>query len=251
MLKAVILAAGKGTRMESDLPKVLHQVLGKTMVSYVIEAVRAAGIKDICLVVGHQAELVKERVNEIYGQNPDVNISYVLQEQQLGTGHAVRCAKDFIGDEGDVIVLCGDTPLIQGKTLKRMLDAHREADNGATLLSAVLEDAAGYGRIVRNEDGLFIKNVEQKDASPEELAVKEVNSGMYVFQCSALSEGLDSLTNDNAQGEYYLPDVLTFIKSQGIRSVDAIVTDQRDDIRGVNTRAQLAEAEEILKRRDR
>ncbi|MDE5966198.1 MAG: NTP transferase domain-containing protein [Lachnospiraceae bacterium] len=241
MLKAVILAAGKGTRMESELPKVLHQVLGRPMVSYVIDAARQAGAEQICLVVGHQAELVRETVGD--------GVKYVLQEQQLGTGHAVICARDFIGDEGDVLILCGDTPLIQGSTLKKMVDVHCTSGNGATVLSTVLEDAAGYGRIVRNEDGAFIKNVEQKDASPEEQEVKEVNSGMYIFRAEALQEGLDSLTNDNAQGEYYLPDVLSFINCQGRLKVDAMVTDQRDDIRGVNTKQQLYEAEEIMKRR--
>lgn len=241
MLKAVILAAGKGTRMESELPKVLHRVLGRPMVSYVIDAARQAGAEQICLVVGHQAEMVKETVGD--------GVEYVLQEQQLGTGHAVICARDFIGDEGDVLILCGDTPLIQGSTLKKMVDVHCASGNGATVLSTVLEDAAGYGRIVRNEDGAFIKNVEQKDASPEEQEVKEVNSGMYIFRAEALQEGLDSLTNDNAQGEYYLPDVLSFINCQGRLKVDAMVTDQRDDIRGVNTKQQLYEAEEIMKGR--
>lgn len=241
MLKAVILAAGKGTRMESELPKVLHRVLERPMVSYVIDAARQAGAEQICLVIGHQAALVKETIGD--------GVQYVLQEQQLGTGHAVMCARDFIGDEGDVLILCGDTPLIQGNTLKKMVDVHCASANGATVLSTVLEDAAGYGRIVRNEDGAFIKNVEQKDASPEEQEVKEVNSGMYVFRADALQEGLNSLTNDNAQGEYYLPDVLTFISCQGRLKVDAMVTDRRDDIRGVNTKQQLCEAEEIMKRR--
>ncbi len=241
MLKAVILAAGKGTRMESELPKVLHTVLGKPMVSYVIEAARQAGAHELCLVVGHQAELVKETIG--------AGVTYVLQEQQLGTGHAVKCARDFIGDEGDVLILCGDTPLIQGSTLQKLAAVHRESENGATLLSAILEDATGYGRIIRNEDGAFVKNVEQKDATLEEQQIREINSGMYIFQCAALQEGLDSLSNQNAQGEYYLPDVLTFINSHSNLPVGAMVTDQTDDIRGVNTQAQLKEAEEIMKSR--
>ncbi len=249
MLKAVILAAGKGTRMESDLAKVLHEVLGKPMVFYVIDALRAAGVKDICLVVGHQAELVTKRVDAMYRRIPDVNISYAMQNEQLGTGHAVKCAADFIGDEGDVLVLNGDTPLIQDSTILHMVKAHKASKNKATLLSAIVDDASGYGRIIRDAHGEFVKNVEQKDATLHELAVKEINAGMYVFQADALSEGLDSLTNDNAQGEYYLPDVLTFIKNHKKQSVGAVVTEQLDDIRGVNTKEQLKEAEEIMRGR--
>ncbi len=246
MLKTVILAAGKGTRMESDLPKVVHEALGKMMVSHVIDAAREAGAKDICLVVGHQAELVKDKVDAVYGTEA---MEYAEQTQQLGTGHAVKCAKDFIGDEGDVLVLCGDTPLIQSDTLKLLVDTHRREGNGATVLSAVLPDATGYGRIIRNADGTFKKIVEQKDATEEEKEVREINSGMYVFQASALSESLDMLTNDNAQGEYYLTDTLQLIKENIGKTVNAVVTEELDDIRGVNTKAQLKEAEDILRNR--
>lgn len=246
MLKTVILAAGKGTRMESDLPKVVHEALGKMMVSCVIDAAKDAGANDICLVVGHQAELVKDKVNAVYG---DGVMAYAEQTEQLGTGHAVKCAKDFIGDEGDVLVLCGDTPLIQSETLKLLVDTHRREGNGATVLSAVLADSTGYGRIIRNADGTFKKIVEQKDATPEEQAVKEINSGMYVFQAAALSESLDMLNNNNAQGEYYLTDTLQLIQEKVGKTVNAVVTENLDDIRGVNTKAQLEEAEDILRSR--
>lgn len=249
MLKTVILAAGKGTRMESDLPKVVHEVLGKTMVSCVIEAAKEAGAEDICLVVGHQAELVKAKVDAVYGEQKDVRISYVEQKEQLGTGHAVKCAKDFVGDEGDVLVLCGDTPLIQGETLKKLVEMHHNQKNGATVLSAVLPDATGYGRIIRDADCNFTKIVEQKDATKEEQAVREINSGMYVFEALSLSESLDMLNNNNAQGEYYLTDTLELIKERIGKPVNAMVTENLDDIRGVNTKAQLKEAEDILKTR--
>ena len=249
MLKTVILAAGKGTRMESDLPKVVHEANGKMMVAGVIDAAVEAGASKLCLVVGHQGALVQEKVNKVYFGEQDFTITYATQTEQLGTGHAVKCAKDFIGDEGDVLVLCGDTPLIQADTLKKLVDTHRREGNGATVLSAVLPDATGYGRIIRGADGAFERIVEQKDATEEERAVREINSGMYVFSALALSESLDMLTNDNVQGEYYLTDTLELIKNRIGKRVNAVVTENLDDIRGVNTKAQLAEAEEILKQR--
>lgn len=249
MLKTVILAAGKGTRMESDLPKVVHEANDKMMVASVIDAATAAGATDVCLVVGHQAELVKERVEEVYAREQNIRISFALQTEQLGTGHAVKCARDFIGDEGDVLVLCGDTPLIQSETLDMLVQTHRREGNAATVLSAVLPDATGYGRIIRDEDGTFARIVEQKDATIEEQKVREINSGMYVFAADALGESLDMLTNDNAQGEYYLTDTLELIKTRIGRRVNAVVTENLDDIRGVNTKAQLKEADEILRAR--
>lgn len=251
MLKTVILAAGKGTRMESDLPKVVHEANGKMMVASVIDAAVAAGATELCLVVGHQAELVQERVDEVYTKVQGYTISYALQTEQLGTGHAVKCARDFIGDEGDILVLCGDTPLIQSETLKKLVETHRREGNGVTVLSAVLEDATGYGRIIRGADGTFARIVEQKDATEEERAVREINSGMYVFSALALRESLDMLTNNNAQGEYYLTDTLELIQKRIGKRVNAVVTENLDDIRGVNTKVQLAEAEKILMERSR
>lgn len=243
-LKAVILAAGKGTRMKSDLPKVLHEINGRAMVEYVIDAAREAGAEEICLVVGHKAELVKERIGG--------GVAYVLQEEQLGTGHAVKCALDFIGTEGDTMILCGDTPIITGRTLQELLAYHRLYELKATVLSTILEDATGYGRIVRDASGNFQRIVEQKDATPEEQTIREINSGMYVFQSASLSESLVQITNDNAQKEYYLTDTIEIIHNQsrpgeGI-AVGAMATGRADETRGVNTIEQLAEAAEILNR---
>lgn len=241
-LKAVILAAGRGTRMKSDLPKVLHEINGRPMVEYVIDAAREAGAEEICLVVGHQADRVKERIGS--------GITYVLQEEQLGTGHAVKCALDFIGTEGDTMILCGDTPVITGRTLKELLAYHRLYELKATVLSTILEDATGYGRIVRDASGNFQRIVEQKDATPEEQEIREINSGMYVFRSADLSESLTQIRNDNAQKEYYLTDTIEIIHNQsrsgeGI-AVGAMVTPRADETRGVNTTEQLAEAAKIL-----
>ena len=238
-LKAVILAAGKGTRMNSDLPKVLHECLGQSMVHHVIKAVKNADALDVCVIVGYKAKEVKNAIYDI--------VEFVEQEEQLGTGHAVKCAKDFIGTEGDTIVVCGDTPLITADTLKALVELHKKEANGATVLSAVLEDATGYGRIVRDADGNFVKIVEHKDATEEELLVNEVNSGMYVFNSEALSASLELLSNDNAAGEYYLTDTIALIKKIGLKvSAMPLTGSAVDEIRGVNTPEQLKEAEEIM-----
>lgn len=236
-IKAVILAAGKGTRMNSDLPKVVQEIEHRPMVEYVIDAVRDAGADEICLVVGYQADVVKSRVKS--------KVSYAMQKEQLGTGHAVKCARDFIGTEGSTLVLCGDTPVITGKTLKKLIQHHHENANAITVLSAFVENPAGYGRIIRDRNGDFVKIVEQKDASKEELQSKEINSGMYIFDSKVLSEALELLNNHNAQKEYYLPDTLTIIKEKG-KKADAFVISDASEIAGVNTPEQLAEAEFMM-----
>lgn len=243
-VKAVVLAAGKGTRMKSELPKVIHKALGKPMVQYSIEAAMEAGAEasDVCLVVGHKADMVKEVVGD--------HVSYVLQEEQLGTGHAVKCASDFIGEEGLTMILCGDTPLITGKTLKALVDTHIEEGNAITVLTAKVDDPTGYGRIIKDSWGKFVKIVEQKDATLEEQRVDEINSGMYIFDSSILNKSLSKITNDNAQGEYYLTDTIEIVKSEGWGEVATLVISDVNEIKGVNSPEQLAEAEEILKGRN-
>lgn len=252
MLKAIILAAGKGTRMKSDKPKVVHEVLGKPMVYYSIEAAKNAGCEKVCVIVGYKAEEVEHSIYATYeslGLADEMNnrVSYALQKEQLGTGHAVKCGSDFIGNDGDVVVLCGDTPLVTADTLESAIRRHKTDGNGVTVISAVLDDPFGYGRIIRDDKGLD-RIVEQKDATEEEQAVCEVNSGMYIFQCDALLSALSQVKNDNAQGEYYLPDTIGIIKAMGL-PVDAVPMDDADQIRGVNTLEQLVEAEEIMKNR--
>lgn len=242
-VKAVILAAGKGTRMKSELPKVIHKALGKPMVEYSIEAAVEAGadMSDVCLVVGHKADMVKDVVGE--------GVTYVLQEEQLGTGHAVKCAKEFIGTDGLTMVLCGDTPLITGATLKTLVDTHIAENNAITVLTAKIDDPTGYGRIIKDEDGNFIKIVEQKDASEKEQKVNEINSGMYLFDSDILSQTLDMIDNNNAQGEYYLTDTIEIVKNKNLGRVATVVVKDANEIKGVNSPEQLKEAEDILMQR--
>lgn len=241
-LKAVILAAGKGTRMKSDLPKVVHTIEGKCLVDYAIEAAMGAGAEDICLVVGYKYEVVHETINH-------KDVQFVLQEEQLGTGHAVKCAKDFFGEDGQTLILFGDTPLITAETLNRLKDYHVKNKNTVTVLSAMIEDPTGYGRIIRDMDGNFIKSVEHKDASETELKSREINSGMYIFETRELKEALEKIQPNNAQGEYYLPDTLTIIREKGLK-VDAFALDDPEDITGVNDQEQLKSAAIVIRRRN-
>lgn len=240
-LKAVILAAGKGTRMKSDLPKVIHTINGKCLVDYVIEAARDTGAEEVCLVVGYKHEQVEKEIIH-------KDVTFVLQTQQLGTGHAVKCAKDFLGEDGYTMILFGDTPLITSTTLKRMLKHHIANGNAVTVLSAMVDNPSGYGRIIRDENGNFIKSVEHKDANEEELKSHEINSGMYIFNTSELKDALEKIQPNNAQGEYYLPDALAILKEKGLRA-DAFTLENPEDIAGVNDQEQLWEAESVIARR--
>lgn len=239
-LQVIILAAGAGTRMKSKKPKVNHKILGETMLQHVISASKDAGVQDICVVVGHKAQEVQESLDE--------KITFVMQQEQLGTGHAVMKAEGFIKDESDVLILFGDTPLITGETLTTLIQAHEQNDNDVTVLSAKVEDPAGYGRIIRDESKRFVKSVEHKDATDKEQESSEINGGMYVFKGKKLKEALKNLTNDNAQGEYYLPDTLKIIMDQNGK-VDAFMVSNSKEIAGVNTRTQLMEAQNYMQRR--
>ena len=199
------------------------------------------GAGEICLVVGYKYEIVRENISH-------KDVKFVLQEQQLGTGHAVRCAKDFLGEEGQTLILFGDTPLITAETLKKLREHHIARGNTVTVLSAMVEDPTGYGRIIRDADGNFVKSVEHKDATEVELASHEINSGMYIFDTKELREALDLIQPNNAQGEYYLPDTLTIIKEKGLK-VDAYALDAPEDITGVNDQEQLAAAAVVIRRR--
>lgn len=241
---AVILAAGKGTRMKSTLPKVLHQVGGKSMLAHVIQATQKAGASRQLVVVGFGEQLVRETVSE-------KNIEFVVQKEQLGTGHAVLQTKNFLQNEDDkanVMVLCGDTPLLTKELLENFYKAHKEAQASATVLTAILDDATGYGRIVRENNGDLKKIVEHKDATDGEKMICEINTGIYCFEKKKLFAALEKVTCDNAQGEYYLPDVLEILKAQG-EKVAAVPCDDFQATLGINSREQLAAAEKILRQR--
>ena len=237
---ALILAAGQGTRIKSNLPKVLHKVCGKEMVNHVIDTMRKAKIDDINVIIGRGADLVKEKT-------ASRNVSYSLQEEQLGTGHAVKCAINFLkGKKGIVGVFAGDAPLIKSETIEKLFDTHIENNNSATLLSSIVEDPTGYGRIVR-EGNEVLKIVEHKDCTEEELKINEMNAAIYCFYIENLLSTLEKLSNDNKQGEYYLTDVIGILKDED-KKVGALSIDYEETI-GVNSRVQLAEAEEVLRKR--
>ena len=239
-METIILAAGKGTRMKSKLPKVLHKVCGKPMLQQVIDAAKSAGSTREVVVIGSGAELVKEKIS---------NVEFVLQAEQLGTGHAVLCAKENFKNSNDkLMILCGDTPLVTGDFLKKLSDAHENSNSAATVLTAIMPDATGYGRIIRESDGSFKKIVEHKDATDEEKNINEVNAGIYCFDTKKLFDALGKVKNENAQGEYYLPDVLTILKNNGDK-VGIFKTHDYTQTFGVNSRVQLAEAEKILRQR--
>ena len=241
MFTSVILAAGMGTRMKSKMPKVLHKVCGKPLSKWVIDASKAAGADKVCAVVGHKAETVKEVLGDV--------CEFALQAEQKGTGHAVMQAIDVIkNSKGEVVILNGDTPLITAETINKAIEYHKNNGNQATVITAILDDATGYGRIVRDNDGSVLKIVEQKDASEEEKKINEVNSGMYVFDAQALVYALDKITPNKAQGAYYLTDTLEILLSAG-KKIGGYAISDNDEIRGINDRVQLNEAEKIMQKR--
>ncbi|WP_421101934.1 bifunctional UDP-N-acetylglucosamine diphosphorylase/glucosamine-1-phosphate N-acetyltransferase GlmU [Sporosarcina psychrophila] len=238
---AVVLAAGQGTRMKSDLYKVLHPVCGKPMVEYVIDHIRGLGIGRIVTIVGHGAETVEETLGE--------KSEYALQQEQLGTAHAVQQAERLIGDlDGTTIVVCGDTPLIRSETMEELIAHHKATGAKATILTANADDPTGYGRIIRGESGQVLRNVEQKDATPEEQKVTEINTGTYCFDNRTLFETLKKVKNNNTQGEYYLPDVVGILQTENAL-VSAYVTGDFSETLGINDRVVLAEAERVMRRR--
>lgn len=240
-LATVILAAGKGTRMKSKTPKVLHNICGSTMLSYVIDAADGAGVKKIIVVVGYGADWV---AREVEGR-----AQVAHQAEQLGTAHALMQAGPFLSDfKGQLIVLCGDTPLIEASTISGLIKSHRDAGSMVTVLTAVMENPAGYGRIVRDNQGNVVKIIEQKDATPEEKQIREVNTGVYCFEADGLFKALNQLTPNNAQGEYYLTDIIERYAGEG-RQVGAVTIENPVEITGINDRVQMAEVERYMRGR--
>ena len=234
----VILAAGKGTRMKSHLPKVLHPLLGRPMLAYVVEAAAKSGAERVVVVVGYGAEMVKTAL-------ADTPVTFVEQKEQLGTAHALLAAKEGLSDfSGAVLVTSGDTPLLSAETLKRLAGALEAQGGGMALLALKLEDPFGYGRVVRDAQGQVARIVEEKDASPEERQIQEVNSGVYAFDPEVWTF-LPRVKNDNRAGEYYLPDLVALYR-EAQKPVGMLVAEDKSELLGVNTRAQLAEVEGVL-----
>lgn len=238
---AIILSAGQGTRMKSNLPKVLHKVCGKEMVNHVIDNIRKSNINDINLVIGNGADLVRDKTN-----NKDV--SYSMQYEQLGTGHAVKCSTEFLENKkGCVLVFAGDAPLMDPSTIKTLVNQHEENKNAATFITSIVDNPKGYGRIIRDDNDCLLGIVEDKDCSYNDLIINEVNAAMYCFNIEDLLNSLKYISNKNNQDEYYLTDVIGILKSNN-KKIGTLITDYEEVI-GVNSRSQLAEAEEILKNR--
>lgn len=243
---AVIMAAGKSTRMKSRTPKVLHKVAGRAVIDYIVQAAReGCGVENCVTIIGHEADRVREHLRSKWGEG----VRYALQEPQHGTGHAVMQAEPLLRQfHGDVLTLAGDTPLITGEILRALLEHHQRTGATATVLTTVMDDPAAYGRVVRGSNGRVARIVEAKDANDEERAVREINTSVYCFRAEPLFRALSEIRPDNAQGEYYLTDVIALLARQG-ETVEAMVSEDPAVVMGVNTRVELAEASALVCRR--
>lgn len=238
---AIILAAGKGTRMKSKLYKVLHPVAGKPMVEHIIEQVEETKPTEVVTIVGHGAEAIKGHLGD--------RSQYALQNEQKGTGHAVMQARDLLEDKkGTTLVITGDTPLLKAETLNNLFEYHQGKNASATILTAHAEDPTGYGRIIRDRVGIVEKIVEQKDASNQEALVQEINTGTFCFDNEALFSALSKINTNNSQGEYYLTDIIEILKKEG-KTIAAYQMEIFEEAMGVNDRVALAEANKIMHRR--
>lgn len=238
---AVILAAGKSKRMQSDLPKVLHPANGRPIVEYVLDAARQAGAKRLILIIGHKADVVRDALQH------HSDVEFALQTEQNGTGHAVMMARDALaGHEGPVLVLAGDTPLLRGASLAALLDEQQKHQAACVVGTAKTEQNDGLGRIVRDSAGEFLRITEQKDATPEELKITEINTGCFAFDCRSLFEALDQVRPNNNQGEYYLTDCAEILRKSGQKVIAACKLDIAEAM-GVNTQDQLAEVERVMR----
>jgi UDP-N-acetylglucosamine diphosphorylase/glucosamine-1-phosphate N-acetyltransferase len=243
-LKTIVLAAGKGTRMRtdgSDAPKVMRLALGKPLLSYVLASLPVENESDAVVVVGY----MKEQVMEAFS-----NCTFAIQSEQLGTGHAVMCAESALSDfDGDVLICCGDTPLVSRDTYTALLETHISENNDCTMLSGTSQTPMkGYGRVSRTADGGFDRIIEEKDCTPAEAAIQEYNSGIYIFKAKKLFSALKELKTDNAQGEYYLTDTPDIMKKRGDK-VGICTREMGSELIGVNTPEQLHEVEQILSQR--
>ena len=241
-VQAVVLAAGKGTRMKSDLPKVLHRIAGRTLLDHVLDVVEQAGVDDCIVVVGHQADKVRQTCGR-------PGLTFVLQEPQLGTGHAVQMAADHLDPGGLCVVLAGDVPLLRPGTVRRIIDRAAAGDAAAVVLTCVVPDAGAYGRIIKDADGSVTGIVEARDATAEQLRIGEYNTGVFCFRSAELLRALGNLTTDNSQGEYYLTDTVADLVRRGLR-VEAEAIDDPGEVVGINTVSELEAAARLLTARD-
>ena len=241
-LQVCVLAAGKGKRMRSSKPKVLHPVLGRAMIDYLLHTVETLRPKGIALVTGHASEQVREHVGQ------PQNLEWVIQDKQLGTGHAVQQCEEVIRDVRDVLIVCGDTPLLRSQTLAELVDEHRSRDTDVTVLTAEPENTTGYGRIVRGSDGKVTGIIEEKDSDDAERAIREVSSGIYCVRHEVLFDLLHKIGNSNAQGEYYLPDIVPLALADG-KTVETVNMQDAHEMLGVNNRVQLSEVESLMQQR--
>lgn len=241
-LATIILAAGKGTRMKSSLAKVLHPLHDRPMLGYPVTVAREVGSTDIVVIVGHQAELIEKAMS---GEG----LTFILQRKQLGTGHAVLQARDhFENFAGTVLILCGDVPLLRSSTVKQLLECHRSANAAVTVMTTLLEDPAGYGRIVKGMDDEILRIVEARDATEEEKKIREINTGIYCVEAPFLFEAVSAIDNRNAQGEFYLTDIIAIAIGRGKKTRSFVAADFVE-VMGINTREDLERAEAIVKER--
>ena len=241
MLMSIVLAAGAGTRMKSKLPKVLHRVAGVPMIEHVLDVVEHVNCDRKVVVIGHEAEKVKNAINHR-------DVQFVLQSERLGTGHAVMKSEKEIADEGNVIVLYGDTPLIKEDSIEKFIKFHIDNNFSASVLTTEVENPKGYGRIVRDRSGQVVAIVEEQDTNEEQKKLMEINSGIYCFKARELKESLSKLDNKNSQGEYYLTDVIEILNKEG-KTVGAFKVEDYTEIMGVNSLSQLADAEKMMRNR--
>ena len=242
-MKSIILAAGKGTRMKSETPKVLHKIMDKTLLGYVLDSINDIA-EETFVIIGHHAEDVEKFVSDNYK-----NAKTVLQSPQLGTGHAVSMACPYLKDfDGEVIVLCGDTPLIREQTLKTFVEFHKQNNSDITVMSTIFENPTNYGRIIRNPDNSLKCIIEEKDATSEQKLINEVNAGIYCFNWGKIKNAFSNLKNNNVQGEYYLTDIIEWGKTNNL-VVNAFILENNEEIYGINSRQNLAEATKLMNKR--
>jgi len=241
-LATIILAAGKGTRMRSDLAKVLHYICGKPMLFYPLELARNAGSEIIVAVVGHQSDIIRKKVK-------DRDIIFVEQKEQLGTGHAILQTRDVLKDfEGDILILCGDVPLLLPSTIEALIGCHLTNNATVTVMTTLLDDPVGYGRIVKGRGDNILKIVEERDATDEEKRIKEINSGIYCVKSGFLLDAVARIGNENAQGEYYLTDILEIAVRKKYKAISFVIDDSLE-VMGINTIEDLERADRVIEER--